>query len=163
MKNTFILKMVLPVFLLLAFGLRAQTGLKVTYTDGTTQGFVVADSGKLYFSGGQLMIQTAAAATPTSLPVNIIQQITFDSSLLSASSATALNKAKYLLYPNPSSEFFRIKTAEKNKFEVQIFSADGKLLRKGNYVSDENINVNDLPTGLYLIKIQNETFKLLKK
>ena len=156
--------MILPALLLIS-GIRvlAQTGLRVTYSDGTTQGFVVADSGKLYFSDGQLMIQTAAAASPTSLPVNIIQNITFDNSLLSASGTTPVNKAKYLLYPNPSSEFFRVKTDGNSKFEIRIFSADGKLLRSGKYTSEENIDVAGLPAGLYLVRIENETFKLLKK
>lgn len=160
MKNKFILKLILPVLLLLAFSLEAQTGLKITYSSGTTQDFVIADSGKLYFSGDQLMIQTAAAALPTSLPVSIIKKIVFSDAL--ATQEVGLNKQNVQLYPNPSSNIIRIK-AESKLLDVKIYSTTGQLVLSGKYKPDEDIDVSKLNAGVYLVQVNGVTIKLIKK
>jgi len=155
-------KVAFLLFVFSAFMLYAQTGIKVTYYDGTTQGFAVQDSGKLYFSESNLLIKTSSTSTPTSLPVSIIQKITFDNSVLSTQNISQ-NKSKYILYPNPSNDFIRIKSLNADKLEVSIYALDGKLLLKGNYVSDQNIDISQLPAGVYIVKSNTETFKLIKK
>ncbi len=58
----------------------AQTGILVTYYNGTEQGYSVATSGKLYFQNGNLQIAVTNASTPVSIPVSIIRKITFSPS-----------------------------------------------------------------------------------
>ena len=55
----------------------AQTGILVTYYNGTQQGYSVATTGKLYFDNGNLQIAIDATTTPMSIPVAIIRKITF--------------------------------------------------------------------------------------
>ena len=67
-------------FFLSATGAKAQTGILVTYYDGSQQGYPIATSGKLYFENGNLQIVPTGAAATVSIPVSIIRKITFASS-----------------------------------------------------------------------------------
>ena len=152
-------------FLLFLFGMllfKAQTGLKITYYDGTEQGFSIENSGKLSFSGSDLLLQTSSTANATTIPTSIIRKIVFDSAVLSVQTISQ-NTSKYILYPNPSNDYIRIKSFDGEKLQTSIYSMDGKLLHQGNYTSDQTIDISNLKSGVYLIKANNETFKLIKK
>ncbi len=140
----------------------AQTGVKVTYYDGTTQSFAVQDSGKLYFSGSNLMVQAQANATATSLPMSIIQKINFETASLSVENISSTTK-KLLVYPNPAEDFFAIKTETTEKMQVKIFSASGRLVKSASAKSGEYIYITELPKGVYIVVANNESFKLIKK
>ncbi len=60
----------------------SQTGILVTYYNGTQQGYSVTTSGKLYFENSNLLIAVTDVSTPVSIPVSIIQKITFSNSSL---------------------------------------------------------------------------------
>jgi hypothetical protein len=55
----------------------AQTTIKVTYYTGSTQNYTIENSGKLYFSGSNLLVKTASSASDISIPTGIIRKITF--------------------------------------------------------------------------------------
>lgn len=84
-----------------------------------------------------------------------------------------LKKEKYskvLFYPNPSSDYIKIKTSQTyGNVPVQIFSFDGKLVYQGivKTPNSDKINVEKLKTGLYLIVIHatGQTFssKFIKR
>ena len=69
------------------------------------------------------------------------------------------------LYPNPTTSILNIVTDEIIE-NIQIQSIDGKIVRTINYTT-KAIDVNDLPTGIYLIQVktvtQSYTLKFVKK
>ena len=69
------------------------------------------------------------------------------------------------IYPNPTSEMIYIDARIPVK-QVQLISMTGKIVRK--YHSNSQININDLPNGIYMLKVQlengkTEVKKVLKK
>jgi hypothetical protein len=64
------------------------------------------------------------------------------------------NKQKEVtIYPNPASDSFKISTSEINdEITVQIFSISGQLVAQQKYFNEE-INVSQLPNGVYLVKV----------
>lgn len=95
--------------LLLASALSfAQTGVNVTYYDGTLQGFNVAAAGKLYFESDNLYVKLDGTTTPTTIPVNIIRKITFSGTL--ATTSFGNNSDNLVLYPNPGLDITKHKT-----------------------------------------------------
>ena len=62
------------------------------------------------------------------------------------------------IYPNPSTGMVHIETSAEQS-EVFIFSSKGQLIKHLIAVSNETLNLDDLPKGLYFIKIltQNES------
>ncbi len=139
----------------------AQTGVKIKYYTGTEQGFNVTASGKLYFSGDNLLVKPEATSTETSIPVSIIRKITFTDEIL-ATQNVGLNRKNLQLYPNPSTDFIRIKS-EKKSLDVKIYSLEGKLVVSGTYKSDQDINVSKLNAGVYLVQANGVTIKFIKK
>jgi len=148
---------------LLFFGVFAfaQTGVKIKYYTGTEQGFNVSSSGKLYFSGDNLLVKSEATSTETSIPVSIIQKITFTDEVL-ATQEIGANKSNLQLYPNPSTNYIRIKSEYKS-LAVKIYSTSGQLVLSGNYRSDEDINVSKLNSCVYLVQANGVTIKFIKK
>lgn len=138
----------------------AQTGVKIKYYTGTEQNFNVLASGKLYFSGDNLLVKSEANSTETSIPVSIIQKITFTDVL--ATQEVGANKNNLKLYPNPSTNYIRIKSDAKS-LDVKIYNIDGKLVVLGTYKSDEDINVSKLNAGVYLVQANGVTVKFIKK
>lgn len=154
------------IYLLILFSIAtfsfAQTGVLVTYYDGTTQGFNVENSGKLYFTSDNLNVKiNSATTTPTTIPVTIIRKITFSTTL--STTTFGENKNNLVLYPNPSSDVFRIKSDVVEDLKVEIYSLQGQLVQKGIYQSDEDINVTNLSSGLYLVQVNGLTIKFSKK
>jgi hypothetical protein len=140
----------------------AQTGVIVTYYDGTTQGFNVENSGKLYFTSDNLNVKiNGATTTPTTIPVTIIRKITFSTTL--STTTFGENKNNLVLYPNPSSDVFKIKSDLAENLKVAIYSLQGQLVHQGSYQSDEDINVSNLSSGLYLVQVNGLTIKFSKK
>jgi alkaline phosphatase D len=81
------------------------------------------------------------------------------------STNTAVETLDYIdnfkLYPNPSTEYFKIKCDIQNAEEVycSIFDYTGKLIKPFKF-TDSNISTEDLANGLYFLKIEKEN-KLL--
>ncbi|MGK4566102.1 T9SS type A sorting domain-containing protein [Flavobacterium sp. 3HN19-14] len=128
----------------------SQTGVTVTYYNGTTQDFSVATAGKLYFESDNLYVKADAATAPTTIPVNIIRKITFGTAL--GTGTFGDNKNNLFLYPNPGANFIRLKSDVSEDLKTSIYSITGQLVLQGTYKSDQDIDVSSLPTGLYLVR-----------
>lgn len=163
MKNLKLLSKTLSVFLFLsALFSFAQTGIKVTYFTGSTQDYTVETSGKLYFSGSNLLIKTSGTANNVSIPTNIIRKITFTTTSL-ATQEIGQSTSRFKLYPNPASDFIRISSDKKDKISIKIYSVSGQIVHQGTYLPDENINVSNLSMGFYFVQANDTTFKMIKK
>jgi len=74
----------------------------------------------------------------------------------SISSNDEVNTAfEFNVFPNPASNFIRIDTDNQTIDQLSIYSMDGKLIRQlTNLRNHENINIQDLSSGIYLIEVQ---------
>lgn len=78
---------------------------------------------------------------------------------------------KPFMYPNPATEEVRIFTGvETTNNVVQIFALNGRLvktIRTESATTELVVSVNDLPSGMYIVKLQSdalqESFKLIKE
>jgi glycosidase len=75
------------------------------------------------------------------------------------------NQTSISLYPNPSIQYFAL-SAEVER--VEIFDINGRRVKdfRGNFLANDKFSIEDLNTGMYIVRIQNgrstETFKLMK-
>ncbi len=60
----------------------------------------------------------------------------------------------FSIYPNPVSDFLTVKI-DKVIFSIEIFNLNGQLLKTTN---QNFINVQDLTSGIYLLKVNTETY-----
>ena len=74
------------------------------------------------------------------------------------------NKIQFRIYPNPVVESLRISLENMDLTDYVITDLTGKIIRKGKFTDLENtVDVTDVNSGMYFIKIGNTTKKFLKK
>ena len=86
-------------------------------------------------------------------------------------SSSEINKDEntIIVFPNPTNEFVTVNDNHTNKsFEYKILDLTGTMLNIGNARFNEQINIENLTSGNYLIQIEIEngkkfTKKLIKK
>ena len=74
----------------------------------------------------------------------------------------SFNKDKINIYPNPAKSFIKIAGLEKSA-EYEIFTLDGKLIKKGNAEKDSEINISAFVKGTYILKFNDQSFKIIKE
>ena len=60
------------------------------------------------------------------------------------------------VYPNPTSDFINIKLNNASSFVVNIFTMDGKSVLSQEIDASNPLNVSNLSTGMYFIRVSNE-------
>ena len=100
--------------------------------------------------------------------VNITADGTRDSSSdISGERIASQNVLSLTAFPNPAIDFVQVKLASKsNNMTYKIVNTIGRVVKSG-YLGEGNINISNLNTGLYILKINDGqkllTTKLLKK
>jgi hypothetical protein len=64
------------------------------------------------------------------------------------------------IYPNPSKDYINISVENAEIKNVQIYNLTGKLVKQEK---SNKININDLPVGMYIIKVETEAGNCIKK
>ncbi|MBO4503429.1 MAG: T9SS type A sorting domain-containing protein [Bacteroidales bacterium] len=154
-KLTFTLLALLTI--LVTPSLAQTTTVDVHLSSGTIQSYEIANNGKLYFENNYLLIEDGLNA-PYSIPVSDIQKLLFSYNV----GIQDIETPECKIYPNPASSYLKISSTENNQNQYQLFSYDGKMLLDGSCGNDESIDIQALPKGLYLIKVNGRTFKITK-
>lgn len=99
---------------------------------------------------------------PDGTPLDIVQN-------LSNEDFSTFVKAKMNVYPNPTNNFLTIQNKQNltDNFEYKIVDLAGRIVKNGNSKFNEQINIESLTSGNYIIQIQtdsnqNFTQKLIK-
>jgi hypothetical protein len=67
------------------------------------------------------------------------------------------------LYPNPAKDIIRIEGLE-GEHEISIYNAMGMKVKTMTLQGDAEINISELPAGLYLLRIGSQrTLKFIKE
>ena len=148
--------MCLTAFLWVTGGM-AQSKVTLTFQDASTQIIDVSASGKIYFSDNYMYIDDGTAL-PYSFAVSNIRNMVFDELLGIQDIVTE----SFKVYPNPVHNELYISGNDFRLHPYQLFSTDGRLLLQGESREGNPINVSTLPTGLYILKINNSSFKISK-
>lgn len=140
----------------------AQTAIKVTRIDNSVNDFIMDTSGKFLFSSGNILIYINNLSAATTIPLNDIRKITFDyGSTLIKTSEVSENVFK--IYPNPTSSYFEIVTPIKQKIAVRMYNTQGVEVLNNTYESGNKIDISNLSSGIYVVIINQQSFKLIKK
>lgn len=72
-----------------------------------------------------------------------------------------INQKNIIVYPNPAKSFIKISDLQKST-DYEIFSIDGKFIKKGISNPDSEINISTLVKGTYVLKFNNQSVKIIK-
>ncbi|MDP5140663.1 MAG: T9SS type A sorting domain-containing protein, partial [Spirosomaceae bacterium] len=77
--------------------------------------------------------------------------------------ANMIEASPIVIYPNPSSDFIRIKNGEKEAIKsYEIYNISGRLIRQNESPATE-IKIQDLPSGMYFLQLKNERNVLINR
>ena len=141
-----------------------QTAVKVTFFNQTEQNYLIDSSGKIWFDSNNLIINTTNVAAQTTIPIADIRKITFDgdSTTTGINKVTANNEAISIL-PNPASNYFKIESSGGKNLDVRIYNTSGAQVASGTYASGNQVDISYLTTGIYVVVINKQSFKLIKQ
>ena len=73
------------------------------------------------------------------------------------------NTNKFEIFPNPSKDLLTIKSNIKKELNFEIFSSFGRIVMTGNLNNNDVIDLSELEPQVYILKIDGNSYKLIKK
>lgn len=127
-------------------GFSAAGGNSLSYTTGQVASATLSQSGRILTQGFQQPVKKS-----TGIPV-----------------VEKTDNFEYNLYPNPTADYanLEIKSESIKHFKLDIMDLNGKILQSGFAFNTNNgpvnINMTQLPSGLYLMRLFDVKSNLLK-
>lgn len=166
MHTSTILKSVVMAVILLCSALVANAqntssgNVYVTHTDGTMTLYALTPQGTITFESDSVMlINVDGMSNTTREPLNLVAKVTFDKL---STSLPEVNESGLFVYPNPAVSELHLMGMEANGAPFAIYTTSGQLIQSGT-MNGNTLNINNLQSGLYLLRIGNETLKFQKK
>lgn len=85
---------------------------------------------------------------------------TIKSTIEGTLSADALVNNEFRIYPNPTKGIIQVPQFNQEKY--QIYTISGKFIQQGTVLQSQ-INLATLTDGIYCLRIQNQSFKVIKQ
>lgn len=141
-------------------GLNAQNVVVVENNDNTTQTFALGEQGEMLFTeNNDSLVVRISENDYTSFLLSEISKIYF----VYVSSVSEIDVQNTMfVYPNPARDFIKIANNSQENQILSIYSIDGRMLVKQNYSANEGIDISSLKEGLYIVKLNGQTFKFSK-
>lgn len=143
----------------------ANTTMTVTYFDDSREATVVnlLDGSRLVFGGEPAFDFSNCGSAPVRINVADVKRITFEGKWTGvegvSKEATSLR-----LRSNPVEAILSVEGYDGSKpAVVSIYSIAGREALHVENWKGEDINVSHLPTGVYILRINNSTLKFIKK
>ena len=142
----------------LFFNLEAQsTQMTIYMNDGTERIYYMTEDDRVYFEDNEWLVISIAPTKSDRYNLAEIRKITCSET----EGMIEETKPSLWLSPNPVHEAFMIHNLD-DRQPVSIYALDGRLLKSLEAVSDQPIDISDLPVGLYLVKTESYTLKIIK-
>ena len=134
------------------------TNVTVVYSDNQPDSFF-ENVTQFSFSGDNLLINQNGTVTPISR--SIIRKLTLED-VTTSSIETYDENARIFIYPNPTSDKLNMASETEQQVLVSIFSLSGQKLMQQQMSTSESIDVSSLAKGIYIIKINETSYKFSK-
>ena len=160
MKRLFHRGLLLTAFIFgLFFRMAAQSTQLVVYlNDGTEQTYDLTEYDHLYFEDNtNLVIEEVSTKSTVTIPLADIRKITCSETAGLGES----EKPTLWLSPNPSHDVFKLCNFN-GKETIHIYALDGRLMKSAEVTGNQSVDISDLAVGLYLVKTQSCTLKMIK-
>lgn len=106
---------------------------------------------------GEIHVELFESSNPDEILATIVTHFT----TTSTSVAETFGKADLKLYPNPTSDYFRLNNTS-SVSKLQIYNIVGNAVREFYVSGNESYPVADLPQGMYLVRMYDKNNQVLK-
>ena len=142
----------------LFFNLEAQsTQMTIYMNDGTERIYYMTEDDRVYFEDNEWLVISIAPTKSDRYNLAEIRKVTCSET----EGMIEETDASVFLSPNPVHDAFMIHNLG-DRQPVSIYALDGRLLKSLEATSGQPIDISDLPVGLYLVKTESRTLKIIK-
>ncbi|MDP4271821.1 MAG: T9SS type A sorting domain-containing protein [Bacteroidota bacterium] len=139
---------------------RAQNAIFIRLNNGNQNSVALNSLNKITFSSTNLFLNLTDASTST-FAISDISKITFGTS---SGVSDIKDETVLSVYPNPASDFIKIKNLAGSESLITIYRIDGAIaLQKTINNENQTIDISGLSNGLYLLQTSNKTLKFTKR
>ena len=147
----------------IAMAVDAQQGLMVRSAAGTVTSFSYKDVVKLTFQNEIMTTVSPAGVSGQSFALATTAGITFGDVAISALKETYMGESNIRLYPSIALNTINLEGAFEGS-QVAVFSVTGsKLMQFEVNSSLQSVNVSSFKSGVYLLRVNGQTFKFSKQ
>lgn len=148
------------MFCLLSCGLSAKTvtTVKTELKSGESNSYTLDETGQMSFSGRSLQLQQNATDNITVINLEDVERLNFSNG--EASVIDQIADSKLRVYPNPVVDVLNVEF--EGDAEIQIISADGRVMLSQKVSDKGSVDVSGLAAGIYWVKIGGLTVKIEK-
>lgn len=159
MKRIFLHGLLLLALIFGAIGhSNAQSTLVVIFlNDGTEYSCIMTESERIYFENKEILVIESIEKGTVRFNLADIRKITCEDYVGTEENAD-LDVA---IYPNPVHETLTLRHLSGTQ-TVSIYALDGRLVKSFEASEGQAIGVGELPVGLYFVKTQSSTLKMIK-
>lgn len=163
MKKIFKVAFVSTMFALLALSstwaqsIVQTTDITVVYNNSQSNSSF-QDVSKFYFSNDNLVIDQHGIET--NIPLSTIRRLELEA--ITTGDVASWDENTVLIYPNPTSDHLYFSAPQQRDVLVTIYSLSGQLLHRAMVNTSESVDVSSLSKGIYVIKIDEQTYKFTK-
>ena len=156
MKKALLLSFILMG--LLTYGIAQTVQISVFLNNGAEQTYLLSESDRLYFEDNtKLVIEEVATKSTVTIPLADIRKITCDE-FVGTQETPDIDVA---IFPNPVRNVLVLKNLT-GKQAISIYALDGRLMKTLETSENQFIDISDLSSGLYFVKTQTQTLKMIK-
>lgn len=135
--------------------------LPASITDVTTLRVAHKNGGNWLNEGGTAT-GTTTAGNITSNAVSTWSPFTLGSIANNTLGTSDLLKSENAVFPNPTTGIFFVKSS--SDAPLSVYSASGKLVKSQKIAKGQtSVDITNLPAGMYLVKIGDKTYKVIKR
>jgi hypothetical protein len=151
-------RLLIILFLITAsFAAKAQS-IVLQSQDGSEQSISLSNIQKITFSDGYLVLNYNGGTTQN-YAISALRKLSFNST--SSIVKNTLTEAVHFFYQATDQHLY-FQNLPDSKSSITVFRTDGILVIQTTIFSDGTIDASSLPTGLYLVKVNNQVYKFKK-
>jgi len=140
----------------------AQSTVSITKTNGTVSRYTVQSTGSISFAGDYVVIKESGTSSAQSIPMSAIRNMKFSDNSNGIEDAISGQQSAVSLYPNPAQNYCVVRGTDGEQMKVTVYSMTGAKMIDTTVENEGRIDISSLTTGVYMVKINNHTTKLVK-
>ena len=150
------------IFVSLGSYAQNKNTLSVHQNETSPTQIVISDISKITFENDEMNVIVKNSETPHLFELSGINKITFDLVTEAVESITHNNTSLHL-YPNPTENHLFIETEHEIE-EIVIYDVYGRKCQQANETTSQQVlDVTDLNTGIYFIKVVTDNNEIVKR
>lgn len=159
MKKHFLLCMITIVLLIAGSHIVQGQSILIQEQDGTIHTELISNMRNVHFASGEMILQFTGGSTNAFALANL-KKVYFDTSI----GVSEKTSDKLSLYPNPAGNSLHLEGIPKGNNQLTIYRTDGALILTQQVSNaSHTIDLSDLNSGLYIIRVAGFTTKFIKK